>query len=165
MVTSWVQERDQHNSYSNPRTSWLWLVGDVLLCVPQPWWKNFPAVRRKGGELTFSARYVINGSRDLKWVNKGCVYEFSLFHSLLASFFILFERMVHYYCVCSCSNNSTDQELSFHDFPKDKKLEKVSWETWDCISNGLVRVMWYSPCDTPILDTFLLLVYRSGLVG
>ena len=51
VVTSWVQECDQHNRHCNPRTSWLWLVGEILLCVPQRWWTTFPAVRRTGRRL------------------------------------------------------------------------------------------------------------------
>ena len=62
--------------------------------------------------------------------------------------------MVHYCCVYSCSNNSTDQDISFYGLPKEKKLEKVSWETWDCISNS------FEFCYTPFLDAFPLLVCR-----
>lgn len=35
-------------------------------------------------------------------------------------------RMVHYCCVFNCYNNSTNSDLSFHGFPKDPKLQKLS---------------------------------------
>ena len=34
-------------------------------------------------------------------------------------------RMVHYCKVFDCNNNSTDERLSFHNFPDDPKLQKV----------------------------------------
>ena len=40
-------------------------------------------------------------------------------------------RMVHYCKVFDCNNNSTDERLSFHKFPDDPKLQKVSLTCFD----------------------------------
>ena len=78
--------------------------------------------------------------------------------------FSLFFKMVHYCCSQSCTNNSTDTSLSFHKFPDDPKLRKVS-----------INIFFYflSPCFhwcswKPILKTifnltrFYILPFRFG---